>query len=78
MSGSTSSRSGNDFKRPRHLLRIHINPVGQTNLGCNINRALDTKLFLGLLANADGVALLSTWAGRNVNHLDRSPRCSCG
>ena len=58
MSGRMSSRSGNDFSTPAHLLRIDLDPLGQTDLARNFDRALDAKLLLGLFTNADCIARL--------------------
>ena len=48
MSGRMSSRSGNDFKTPAIFLVSTFNPLGQANLSCNFDCALNAKLLLAL------------------------------
>ncbi len=68
MSGRMSSRSGNDFEYARHLLCVHIYPVGQTDLARDLHRILDTQLLACLLADADRIAR-PYLRGRNVDNL---------
>ena len=64
MSGSMSSRSGNDFSTPVIFFASTSTHSGKTDLGCYLQSTLNAQLLLCFFANADcespGIHLKST------------------